>query len=72
MATVPLDPKAVNSLQINGQANAHFDLDVIIVGAGFSGISALYRCRKEGLKARIFEAGKHFRSFDSSTLADSW
>ena len=32
--------------------------DVIIVGAGFSGISALYRLRKQGLTAHIFETGK--------------
>lgn len=58
MATIPVDPKAVNGVQTNGHGNAHYDLDVIIIGAGFSGISALHRCRKEGLKARIFEAGE--------------
>lgn len=35
-------------------------LDLIIVGAGFSGISAIYRARKLGLRAKIFEAGLDF------------
>jgi cation diffusion facilitator CzcD-associated flavoprotein CzcO len=33
------------------------NLDVIIVGAGFSGLFALHRFRKLGLKAKIYEAG---------------
>jgi cation diffusion facilitator CzcD-associated flavoprotein CzcO len=33
------------------------EYDVVIVGAGFSGISALHRMRKEGLKAHILEGG---------------
>lgn len=33
------------------------DLDVVIVGGGFSGIYMLYKCRKLGLSARIIEAG---------------
>jgi cyclohexanone monooxygenase len=33
----------------------HFD--VIIVGAGFSGLYALHRVRRDGLTARVFEAG---------------
>jgi len=59
MATVPLEPAEVNNATTNGHSTstpAH-EYDVIIVGAGFSGISALYRLRKEGLKAHIFEAG---------------
>ncbi|MFM9882029.1 MAG: flavin-containing monooxygenase [Burkholderiales bacterium] len=32
-------------------------LDVIVVGAGFGGIYALYRLRSMGLKVRVFEAG---------------
>ncbi|GAB7355513.1 hypothetical protein MBLNU459_g6000t1 [Dothideomycetes sp. NU459] len=34
--------------------------DVIVVGAGFSGISAIYRLRKKGLKVTTFEAGSDF------------
>lgn len=32
-------------------------LDALIVGGGFSGIAALHRFRKLGLKTKIFEAG---------------
>ena len=34
-----------------------FDLDVAVVGAGFGGVSMLYRLREHGLRARAFEAG---------------
>ncbi len=34
------------------------DLDVIVIGAGFAGLYALYRLRDvQGLRARVFEAG---------------
>ncbi len=33
------------------------DLDAVIVGAGFSGLYALYKLRGLGLRARVFEAG---------------
>lgn len=33
------------------------NLDVVIVGAGFSGIYMLHKCREMGLSARIIEAG---------------
>jgi cyclohexanone monooxygenase len=33
------------------------DLDAVIVGAGFGGISMLHRLRERGLSARVFEAG---------------
>ena len=33
------------------------DFDVVIVGAGFSGLQMLYRVRGLGLTARVFEAG---------------
>ncbi|EXJ87480.1 hypothetical protein A1O3_04440 [Capronia epimyces CBS 606.96] len=36
------------------------DTDVVVVGAGFSGISAIYRLRKLGLKIQAFEAGSDF------------
>lgn len=38
----------------------HTDVDVLIVGAGFSGISTLYRTRKLGLKPLILESGSDF------------
>ncbi|KAF2477733.1 FAD/NAD(P)-binding domain-containing protein [Lindgomyces ingoldianus] len=34
--------------------------DVIVVGAGFSGISNLHRLRNDGLKVHVFEAGSDF------------
>lgn len=37
----------------------NLDLDVLIVGAGFSGVYLLHRLRDElGLKCKIWEAGK--------------
>lgn len=33
------------------------DLDVIIIGAGLSGMYQLYRLREQGLRVRVFEAG---------------
>ena len=47
----------------NGTNNAHaetIDCDVVVVGAGFSGISAVYRLRKHGYKVQGFEAGSDF------------
>ncbi|KAG8166402.1 hypothetical protein KVR01_002091 [Diaporthe batatas] len=44
-----------------GDSNVSFDrYDALVVGAGFSGISMLYRLRKLGLNAKIFEAGDQF------------
>ncbi len=37
--------------------DARADLDVLIVGAGFSGLFMLYRLRSLGFSARIYEAG---------------
>ena len=33
------------------------DFDVVVVGAGFAGLYALYRLREQGLSVRVFEAG---------------
>ncbi|KAG6860032.1 hypothetical protein C0995_000252 [Termitomyces sp. Mi166 len=35
----------------------HRNLDVIIVGAGFSGVYQLYKLRKAGFSVKVFEAG---------------
>ncbi|KAL4928014.1 flavin-containing monooxygenase [Aspergillus undulatus] len=44
--------------EANGtRIKAHYDLDVLIVGAGFAGVYLLHQLRKEGLKAKIVEAG---------------
>ena len=35
----------------------HVDVDVVVVGAGFSGLYLLYRLRKAGFSTRVFERG---------------
>jgi cation diffusion facilitator CzcD-associated flavoprotein CzcO len=37
--------------------NANLDYDVLIIGAGLSGIYTLIKCRQMGLRARVIEAG---------------
>lgn len=39
------------------EANKDLDFDVLIVGAGLSGIFTLHRMRQLGLRARVLEAG---------------
>ena len=46
--------KAANG---NGAGDRLPDYDAIIVGAGASGLYALYRLRKLGLRIRVYEAG---------------
>lgn len=36
--------------------------DVIIIGAGFSGINNLHRLRNDGLNCHVFEAGMYLPS----------
>ncbi|MGF6431618.1 flavin-containing monooxygenase [Bradyrhizobium elkanii] len=43
--------------QDNSAQTAALDYDVIIIGAGLSGMYQLYRLRELGLSARVFEAG---------------
>lgn len=38
-------------------ANAGLDYEVLIIGAGLSGIFSMYRMRELGLRAKILEAG---------------
>lgn len=62
----------VSNADVSGTTNAGEPVqqyDVIIVGAGFSGIANLHRLRKDGLKAHIFESGKHASSFDQYTAS---
>jgi len=59
MTAVLAAPRVItNGTPSNGNSvETHQEYDVLIIGAGFSGISALHRLRKDGLKAHIFEAG---------------
>jgi len=41
----------------NSTSASKVDYDVIIVGAGFAGLYALHKLRKEGYSARVYEAG---------------
>src|SRR5215471_2932715 len=42
-------------LNVNGSITA--DFDIIVVGAGFSGLYALHHFRRQALRVRVFEAG---------------
>lgn len=44
----------------NGPYADNLDVDVLIVGAGFSGIYLLYEMRKHGYKTVVYDAGKGF------------
>jgi len=55
MATVPVPKEEVNGTITNGEAGKQYD--VIIIGAGFSGIANLHRLRSDGFKCHIFESG---------------
>lgn len=49
-------------------------LDVLVIGAGFSGITAIDRLRKIGLKVKAFESGTGFGGvwyWNRSTRFDS-
>lgn len=45
---------------IDQMSPAELNVDCLIIGGGFSGISALYRMRQIGLKAVILESGNDF------------
>lgn len=45
---------------LNGDSQPTIHCDALVIGAGFSGVAMLYRLRKLGLNAKIFEAGKEF------------
>lgn len=38
----------------------HIDCDVLVIGAGFSGITAIHRFRKLGMNVKCFESGTDF------------
>lgn len=39
------------------ETNGHVDVDVVVIGAGFSGLYQLHRLRQAGFTARVLEAG---------------
>lgn len=41
-------------------SSSESNFDAIVVGAGFSGMSALHKLRQQGLKVKVFEAGTDF------------
>lgn len=49
------------STQVNGVnghvANGNFDIEAIVIGAGFSGLRMLYELRKQGISGKVFESG---------------
>lgn len=47
-------------LQTEGPYADNLDLDVLVVGAGFGGIKALYDLRKQGLNVVLYDAGTGF------------
>jgi ribulose 1,5-bisphosphate synthetase/thiazole synthase len=57
---------------VSGAVNAGESVqqyDVIIVGAGFSGIANVHRLRKDGLKVHVFESGTCLSRIDASSTA---
>lgn len=58
MASIPVAKEAVSgTTTTNGHTVQQYD--VIIIGAGFSGIANLHRLRGDGLKCHVFEAGMY-------------
>lgn len=57
MAAVPVSQTEVSSNVDSGTNIQQYD--VIVVGAGFSGIANLHRLRKDGLKVHVFESGMY-------------
>ena len=47
-------------LRSDGPYADNLDLDVLVVGAGFGGIKALYDLRKQGLNVVLYDAGTGF------------
>ena len=43
--------------EVTADVEQMIELDALVIGAGVTGIYQLYRLRKLGLNARIFEAG---------------
>lgn len=50
-------PNIGGAAQSFRSGNQHLDYDVLIVGAGLSGIYSLLRMRELGLRVKVLEAG---------------
>jgi cyclohexanone monooxygenase len=50
-------PKSVAEQEKTGESPLTATHDVVVVGAGFSGLYMMYRLRELGLTSRVFEAG---------------
>jgi cation diffusion facilitator CzcD-associated flavoprotein CzcO len=57
MASIPVVKEDVSISSTNDNSAHHYD--VIIIGAGFSGISNLHRLRGDGMQCHVFEAGMY-------------
>jgi len=54
---MPLETKTARKNPTRQNRNEAKSYDVIVVGAGFAGLYALYRLREQGLAVRVLEAG---------------
>jgi len=45
---------------VNAETKGVIETDVLVIGAGFSGITAIHRFRKLGMKVKCFESGEDF------------
>lgn len=51
------EPGHADTTSLTANGNNDLDYDVVIVGAGLSGIYQLYRIRELGLRAKVLERG---------------
>lgn len=61
-SAAPLEAKVRETTKSasTGETQDTIVTDVMVIGAGFSGITAIHRFRKLGLKVKCFESGEGF------------